>query len=118
MEVKIQFLISLLENFSREKHSNAHPFCINHKKKITHYTQVITKYQRLVTSADVNEIYILLQITTKKPNSKQLAICSSQQTSIELVNRYQILGTIPKSSYQFVLVTDPFDPSQSMQTKY
>ena len=53
-----------------------------------------------------------LQMSSHKPNTKPLAIVPSNQSivvpRIDLVNRYQILGNIPKPSYISTLTSDPF----------
>ena len=62
--------------------------------------------------------------SSKKTTSKQLTLITSQpppKPSVDLLNRYQILGIISKPSYQSVLASDPFSTvqsSQTTQTKY
>ena len=62
---------------------------------------------------DTNQLQsFFLQMSSHKPTIKPLAIVPSSQPivapPIDLINRYQVLGNIPKPSYNSALALDPF----------
>ena len=68
--------------------------------------------------------FLLQMSSSKKPHSNKLALTPSSQPtiptpSLELVNRYQVLGTIPKPTYTSVLATSPpqMNPFQSTSSR-